>query len=121
MRGAGGDLVRLRKRVELAVADASVREASRAREVAVEDGGATFVEEAPSAQLRARRNVRTARLISGLDMNVNSSNVWDVVECRGSGRRLLFQSKSQDTTWVRAPSPPFPSSPQQDKNASVKN
>ncbi len=50
MRGAGGDLV-LRKRVEL-VADASMREASRAREAAVK--------EAP-AQLRARRNVRTAR------------------------------------------------------------
>ncbi len=44
VRGAGGDLV-LRKRVEasvaVAVADASVREASRAREVAVEDGGTT--------------------------------------------------------------------------------
>ncbi len=65
MHGAGGDLVRLRKRVEasvaVAVADASVREASRAREMAVEDGGAALVEEAPSAQLRARRNVRTAR------------------------------------------------------------
>ena len=72
--------------VVVAVADAWMRKAARAREVAVEVG--TFVENEPSAQLRVCRSVRTARLRTGSAMNVNNSNfvlLWNA-EDNGGGQ-----------------------------------